>query len=557
MGFAKKFFLVTLFISILMEEATTSKDPWSGSFAWYFHADLKSWLPQTGIPLTPIELSILLIFLIWTMRGPRNRHFRFERGLLFWPIMGLAGLLVFGLFWGVTRSGSDFTVGLWEVRALALAVLAYFLVGILFTHRRDLDTVTWIVLISTALLGIECIVRYVFFLPGHVVGDLDYDHEDANLLGFAIILALAMLMLGSTRRQKFLAMLSIPLDAVAMALTHRRTGFGALAVGLAFLAIVLFRANRPLFLKIVPISALLLCIYLGAEWNCSYGTLCQPARAITSQIHPDPRDASSNLYRIIERNDLIINIQANTLTGRGFGNTFVFYIPLPSLSFWRFWHYTSHNAILWIWVKAGMFGFIAFWWLIASGLFRSGRLIQALTAAGDKRALALLTSATCLIAMQIAISYVDLGLTSDRAMLLLGVMFGVIGHLPGILRRSTDAEVPELAKGEAAAFLDAEEPEVQAGVLASVLVATGERRPPSKRRTTSYTRTRPQTRRGQPSHWGAPEQSSSRSSNRVQPSSFFAEERAASGRTATQAPPEEETVEKGAGEEFPWSIEAR
>ena len=544
MGFAKKLFFITLFISILMEEATTSKDPWSGNFAWYFHADLKSWLPQTSIPLTPIEIAILLIFFIWAMGGPRNRHFRFERGLLFWPIIGLAGLLLFGFFWGATKSGSDLTVGLWEIRSLAFVVLTYFLVGILFTHRRDLDTVTWVILISTALLGIECIIRYIFFLPGHVVGDLDYDHVDANLLGFAVIFSIAMLLLGSTRRQKLFALLSIPLDGVAMALTHRRTGFGALAVGLVFLAIILFRANRPLFLKIVPVTALLLCIYLGAEWNCSYGTLCQPARAITSQIHPDPRDASSNLYRIMERNDLIINIQANTLTGRGFGNPFVFYIPLPSLSFWRFWQYTSHNAILWIWVKAGMFGFLAFWWLIASGLFRSGRLIQALTAAGDNTALALLTSAACLIAMQIAISYVDLGLTSDRSMLLLGVMFGVIGHLPGILRRSTDSDIPELAKSEAASFLEAETPEVQAGVWAHVLVATRGRRASSKRRTPTYAR--PQTHRTQASHWGGPDRSASQSASGARTSPPFAEERAASGRTATQAPAEE------AVEEFPW-----
>ncbi len=543
MGFAKKLFLFTLFISILMEENTTSKDPWSGMLAWYIHADLKSWLPQSGVPLTPIEIVILLVLFIWAMRGPRNQRYRFERGLLFWPIIGLIGLLLYGFLWGASRPGSDITVGLWEIRAMALAALAYFLVGILFTHRRDLDTVTWVILISTALLGIECIIRYIFFLPGHVVGDLDYDHEDANLLAFAIVLSIALLLLGgSTRRQRYFALLSIPLDAVAMALTHRRTGFAALAVGLVFLAIILFRANRPLFLKIVPVTALMLCIYLGAEWNCSYGTLCQPARAITSQINPDPRDANSNLYRTLERYDLILNIQANQLTGRGFGNTFVFYIGLPDVSFWRFWHYTSHNAILWIWVKAGMFGFLAFWWLIASGLFRSGRLIQALTAAGDKKALALLTSAACLIAMQVAISYVDLGLTSDRAMLLLGVMLGVIGHLPEILRRSTNTDVPDVAKGEVAAFLDAEMPEVQAGVLAHVLVASQGERTSSKRRSPSSVHQ--PTRGTQTAHWGGPDQSSAPPLRRPPP---FASDRTTSSRTAIQTPPGEEAVE-----EFPW-----
>ncbi|HEY7356188.1 MAG TPA: O-antigen ligase family protein [Ktedonobacterales bacterium] len=484
MAFAKKLFF-TLIVTIILANSASTSDPWA-NWMWYVGADIKSWLPQTGIPLNPFEIIILIVFLVWALRGRRDRRFHFERGLLFWPVVVFGAMLFVSLLWGAVQSGDNFTVGLWEIRALVFGVLAYFLVGILFTHRRDLDTLIWVILIATLLLGIEDIIRYEFFLPGHTVGDLDYDHPDATLLACAIILSIAMLLLGSTRRQRLFVLFSLPIDVVAIMVTHRRAGFAALAIGLVFLALILFRVNRSLFLKVVPVTALLLSIYVAAEWNCnSPSSLCQPARAISSQFNPDPRDAASDQYRDTERFDLIVNIQAHSMTGLGFGQPYIFYQPLPNESFWPFWHYTPHDEILWVWAKMGILGFFAFWWLIASALYRSGRLTQALNAAGDNKARALLAAAACLIVMQVSISYVDLGLTDDRSMLMLWTMFGIIGHLPGILRRSTNTDLPDRStragSGRANGALENESPEVQVGVLAHVLIAPTEAASSSRR----------------------------------------------------------------------------
>ncbi len=445
-----------------------------------------------------------MIFLAWALRGRRNRRYHFEKGLLFWPVVVFGSALLLSLLWGQVQSGGDLTIALWEVRSLFYGIIAYFLVGILFTHRRDLDTLTWVILIASMLMGLECIIRYEFFIPGHAVGDLDYDHEDATLLACAIILSIAMLLLGSTRRQKLFVLFSLPIDLLGLMVTYRRAGEAALVIGLVFLALILLRVNPKLFLKIVPVTALIFSIYVAAEWGCSGGALCQPARAISSQFDPSARDASSDLYRLIERYDLVANIQANPVTGLGFGQPFTFYIPLPDLSFWPFWHYTPHNEILWVWVKMGMFGFLAFWWLIASALYRSGRLTQALSAAGDNKARALLAAAACLIVMQMTVSYVDLGLTSDRVMLLLGIMLGVIGHLPGILRRSTNTDLP-IRPGRAGDspitnVLEKETPEVQVGVLAHALMAPAQ--PPASARRDPWSARQSGPRRDEP-RWNA------------------------------------------------------
>ncbi|HLW00787.1 MAG TPA: O-antigen ligase family protein [Ktedonobacterales bacterium] len=478
MAFAKKLFFTVLVVAIIENSASAPNDPWSG-IAWYLSADIKSWLPQSGIAANPFEIMLLLVLLIWALRGRKDRRFHFERGLLFWPVVTFGALLLFSLLWGTFQPGSNFTVGLWEVRALGIGILAYFLVGILFTHRRDLDTLTWAILIAALFLAIEDLIRYEFFLPGHVVGDLNYDHGDATILAFTILLSLGMLLLGSTHRQRVFVLFSLPVDIIAMMVTHRRAGEAALAIGMVFLALILLRVNRKLFLQIVPVTALILSLYVAAEWNCNSGSaLCQPARAISSQFNPDPRDAASDQYRLTERYDLVLNIQANAFTGLGFGRQYIFYIPLPDESFWPFWHYTPHDEILWVWAKMGIVGFMAFWWLVASALYRSGRLTQALSAAGDNKARALLAAAACLIIMQMSVSYVDLGLTDDRPMLVLWIMLGVIGHLPGILRRSTNTDVPDRStrpvNGRTTNELDKETPEVQVGVLAHALIAPAE-----------------------------------------------------------------------------------
>src|SRR5579859_5717813 len=104
MALGRKLFFAIIFLSLLTETTTASKDPWAG-IGWYFHADLKSWIPQSGLALNPLEIVVMIILLAWLMRGRRDRRFHFERGLLFWPVSALAVMLTYGVLWGLSQSG--------------------------------------------------------------------------------------------------------------------------------------------------------------------------------------------------------------------------------------------------------------------------------------------------------------------------------------------------------------------------------------------------------------------------------------------------------------------
>jgi hypothetical protein len=47
--------------------------------------------------------------------------------------------------------------------------------------------------------------------------------------------------------------------------------------------------------------------------------------------------------------------------------------PLPSISFFVFWEYITHNSVLWIWMKAGVGGFLAMLMLFAIAIRNGAR----------------------------------------------------------------------------------------------------------------------------------------------------------------------------------------
>jgi O-antigen ligase len=189
------------------------------------------------------------------------------------------------------------------------------------------------------------------------------------------------------------------------------------------LAVFIFRLRRKHFFLIVLPLALVYCGYLGVFWNAQ-GAIAQPARAVRSISDPEGRDQSSNLYRLIENADVRENIHAHPLTGLGFGQPYVFYHPLPDLSFWQFWHYIPHNGMLFVWMEMGPVGFIALLVLFGAAIVRGVQLLKEAT--HDRSAPYLVAFVSGLLMIPIY-SYVDLSTTSVRMCMFFGLLLGIIG----------------------------------------------------------------------------------------------------------------------------------
>src|SRR5207245_7230410 len=117
-------------------------------------------------------------------------------------------------------------------------------------------------------------------------------------------------------------------------------------------------------------------VFLLFFWNRT-GVLAEPASGIRSAIDPNRRDAASDLYRVIENTDLGIDIRATTPFGLGFGKPLPTTIGLPNLSnIDAFIAYEPHNPTLYLWLRLGILGAIAFWWMVASAVIAACRLAR-------------------------------------------------------------------------------------------------------------------------------------------------------------------------------------
>jgi hypothetical protein len=289
-------------------------------------------------------------------------------------------------------------------------------------------TLTTVGLIAMGLYAIEGAYRRVALidtglLPG--VKEFYYSHEVVIFLGVLLLLVLAQQVFGAPGWQRALGLGFALVGAYTLLATERRAGYIAVMVAFVAYSLVFLVNHRKAFFFIMIPLAIATAIYMPLFWNAT-GMIGQPARAVRSISQPDPRDAASNEYRDKEKVNVRLTIESNPLLGVGFGREFIFFVPLPSLSWWEFWHYEPHHNILWVWLKTGAGGFTLFWLLMGTAMARGAHLAKQLRAP-EARCFVLLALGG--IIMSLVFSYVDLGLVNGRVTVFLGMCIGVISVL--------------------------------------------------------------------------------------------------------------------------------
>lgn len=397
------FFLVVAGAALFLEAEGGTSDPWAVWARLYhdpfsaWHSDLSAWHADTSsavvggslwyfdwkdirIIISPLELLlIILLIAIFVRARMAGQPVKPSLGSLRTPLLVFAGCVGLGVVNGLTH-GAAFNITLWEVRGFLTMVIIFFLASILIREEAHVNQVIWMVLIAATGLALENSLRWLFIVRHFdYADDLAYDHIDAMVLTFAVMLCLSLLLFGGTRSQRAYAIFLLPLLIFVIEVMRRRAAFAVLFFGLVVFFVLAFRLRPQLTWKILIPVLLFTGMYLAVFWN-NTSPIGQPARAVRSQIDPDPRDAQSNLYRIAEKVDIIANIQASPVLGMGFGAPYEQHYMLAYKSsvgaLWPFFPYTTHNNILWVWMKDGAIGFIAFWWLLGSGVFEGSRAIE-------------------------------------------------------------------------------------------------------------------------------------------------------------------------------------
>jgi hypothetical protein len=418
-----------VYITIFLTIAATSSTP--GIEAGWVHESLAPY----GINFTPVELVVGAACIGLFARLLVDTRLRWTPGALILPLSAFLLVIAASIAVGMSR-GADSVIMRTETRPM-LYLLALSLLSTHFlTTRRDLHTLMAVIVVAANIMAASSIYYYLHDVrPGLAQGpaDLAFPHEDSLFCAAGIILVLARIAWSKNGLAELKLVPLIVLPTYALLVMRRRAGMVALDASLLLLCIVLVRDNFRMFLVFVPLAILGGGLLLAMTWN-DPGGLGQPARsfrAITGSNDVSGRDQSSDLYRENEATNIYINIHSDPVRGVGFGQQYAFVVPLSDLSFWPLWRYVPHNSVMWVFMDAGILGFMTMMALFSAAIMRAMQVMSALRSDSMKP---FAFSLAAMVLMVVMFSYVDLGLVTPRVMLFLGVVLGAIGTIGNVTK---------------------------------------------------------------------------------------------------------------------------
>jgi hypothetical protein len=452
-----RFSLATLVLAVVLAVAVIR--PGTGLYGVVFLAVLgdpvvTGWYPFTKnfstaesvlffgdrLIISPLELGLLALTLGWLLQMWGTSSWRIERGRLLRPLLAFTAFVTVGLLTGIARGGI-INVAHWEARALFYIPVVYLLVANLTKGDPGrLERLWWWVVGAVLVNGAFAWV-HLQGMSAAERSDLEslVTHSAAVAMNavFLLVIAAWLFRPSSTFARVVLPLLAVP-TLVAYLVSERRVAIAGLFASLAMVGIVLFWTRRRAFYVVAPVAIVLGVGYLGAFWN-STGTLAAPALAAKTIIAPDDldeKDYLSNLYRVVENANLSYTIETSPLLGVGFGRPFLRPYALPGINPFLLAQYMPHNAILWVWLKTGVFGFIAFLYLMASTMRRGAE--ACLRTAGTRAQFVAVTAIGFVVSL-LVFTYGDIAWDAHN-MVILGL---AMAHLDLLSRARPQPEAGE------------------------------------------------------------------------------------------------------------------
>lgn len=412
-----------------------------------FFSNLKeiSYVPffEAGM-ISPFELHILFISVALFLHISIRRDFELKPVTVWVAFLGFFACLVLAFMNGM-RTGGDFMVALWEVRALFYFCLMYLLVPQILDSKKQINLLIWVIIIGVTIKALQGAIRFVdlgFTTGGYAVLT---NHEDPVFMVTLFVLLIGFLLYNTGQKQKLWLILFLLVFFIGFYVAQRRATYASLMVSLAAILILLPTLKRIQYLRyFIPVLSILL-IYGFVFWNHN-GRAGRPVQMVKSGfVEPDRdtnfSDYSSNLYRDNENYNLARTVVNHTVLGTGFGKRYNQPIPLIAIRF-SLRDYIPHNQIYWIIVKMGAVGFFAFWFFFNSFVASGTQVFLRLK---DPYLKAITLVIIIAVINQMVVSFYDLQLTYYRSMIYLGCLMGL---LPVIVNIDREQEVREVSSNE-------------------------------------------------------------------------------------------------------------
>ncbi|MEA2670490.1 MAG: hypothetical protein QOG45_710 [Chloroflexota bacterium] len=377
----------------------------------------------SGLFVTPSELLLATAVLIWLVRGMARRDLSLPRSAL---AAGLATLVLFIAAAAVhgMATGGQLRIVINEVRPFLYVPVLYLLASQLLRTRGQVWSLLWVVVLATGFKGIQGSYRSLLLAGLQPARESVLGHEEAVFFSIFILVTAGLWLFRIKGRLRLVATLLLPFVVNADLANQRRTAWVILPIGLVLLLVsawVHCTAQRRRILAFGLVAAALSGLYLGVFWSSS-STAAQPARAIRSAFAPSTRDGNSDQYRVIENLDLGIDIRQSTPLGLGFGRPIPHPVPLPNdaSDLDPLIDYVPHNGVLYEWLRTGIGGALALWFVIGAAAVVACRVVRV----ADHRLALMGAVGLCTIAAYVVEGWYDQGLMTYRVAFLVGCVLG-------------------------------------------------------------------------------------------------------------------------------------
>ena len=380
-----------------------------------------------AFPINPMEVLLLITGVFAALRAIFDHRGKIVLGPLFLPITAYMVFVMLGWINGML-TGGDFKISLQEVRPQFYFLMAYLMAVNTIKTPGHLQRIYWITVLCIGLKGIIYTIRRNTVFAGMALPDQGVgSHEEAFFFDCFEMLLIILSFCNIQKHLRRVMCFLLPIVVLGNLATNRRAGTAAIII---VMPILLLAAHRvlPKYRKGIAAFGLAI-IILGPLYYFTFrhseSMLGQPARAIASQFDPDARDAGSNAYRDAENADLVATIHLAPLQGYGYGKRMLHVAPIADISkLYDWWDIITHNQVLWVWMRTGTLGMVAFWMMVSAIIIYACRTIRSESATAEVKAIGIFTM--MVICMLMFFGLLDLQFTNYRDMLFGGFWVGIL-----------------------------------------------------------------------------------------------------------------------------------
>jgi hypothetical protein len=404
-----------------------------------------------GLHINPADILLALLFGIYLVKRGTGAVRSWPRSPMATSVIWVLVAVLYGLVLGKLHGGT-IRFAFTEIRPYVYLSATFFLASVLVTSRAAFRAVLWAIVISVAFKAAQGLLLFMSVRRLSVRPDAVLGHEEALFFALFFLLVLGLWLFEVSGTLRTTATWLVPVVLAGDLANTRRAAWLVLGVGVITLLAVahsVLPRRRRVIGRILLVLALVCSVYIPAFWNKT-GGLAQPARAVRSAVAPSSeRDQSSDLYRIQEDENLWLNIREGKVIGKGFGVPINYALPIEDISdIDPFIKYIPHDGVLYILMRMGLLGAVAFWSLLGMAIVFGCRLARAVD-----RELALVGA----LAVAIVVAYAFEGHT-DQGFFYYRVAF-VVGTLLGLAEAARRMLPPDGRRLRAEPSLVPAEPE--------------------------------------------------------------------------------------------------